>query len=58
MSFARSLRPVATLVASAVLGGVVAVGAVALLGGLDGHHCRDGDSGSAAVQARTSVGRR
>jgi len=34
MSF-RSLRPVATLVASAVLGGVVAVGAVALLGGLD-----------------------
>jgi S1-C subfamily serine protease len=35
MSFARSLRPVATLVATAVLGGVVAVGAVALLGGLD-----------------------
>ena len=34
MSF-RSLRPVVTLVASAVLGGVVAVGAVALLGGLD-----------------------
>jgi S1-C subfamily serine protease len=35
MSRVRSLRPVATLVASAVLGGVVAVGAVALLGGLD-----------------------
>jgi S1-C subfamily serine protease len=35
MSLARSLRPVAALVASAVLGGVVAVGAVALLGGLD-----------------------
>ena len=35
MSFA-SLRSVAVLVASAVLGGVVAVGAVALLGGLDG----------------------
>ncbi len=35
MSVARSLRPVATLVASAVLGGVVAVGAVALVGGLD-----------------------
>jgi S1-C subfamily serine protease len=35
MSFARSLRPFAALVASAVLGGVVAVGAVALLGGLD-----------------------
>ncbi len=34
MSFA-SFRPVATLVASAILGGVVAVGAVALLGGLD-----------------------
>ena len=34
MSF-RSLRPVAILVASALLGGVVAVGAVALLGGLD-----------------------
>ena len=34
MSFA-SLRPVAALVASAILGGVVAVGAVALLGGLD-----------------------
>jgi S1-C subfamily serine protease len=31
-----SLRPVAALVASAVLGGIVAVGAVALLGGLDG----------------------
>jgi S1-C subfamily serine protease len=35
MSRVRSVRPVATLVASAVLGGVVAVGAVALLGGLD-----------------------
>jgi S1-C subfamily serine protease len=35
MSFARSLRPFAALTASAVLGGVVAVGAVALLGGLD-----------------------
>ena len=35
MSFVRSLRPVAALVVSAVLGGVVAVGAVALLGGLD-----------------------
>jgi len=34
MSFA-SLRPVAALVGSAVLGGVVAVGAVALLGGLE-----------------------
>ncbi len=30
-----SLRPVAALVASAALGGIVAVGAVALLGGLD-----------------------
>jgi S1-C subfamily serine protease len=35
MSF-QSWRPVAALVASAALGGVVAVGAVALLGGLDG----------------------
>jgi putative serine protease PepD len=35
MSRLRSVRPVATLVAAAVLGGVVAVGAVALLGGLD-----------------------
>jgi putative serine protease PepD len=35
MSRVRSVRPVATLVAAAVLGGVVAVGAVALLGGLD-----------------------
>jgi S1-C subfamily serine protease len=35
MSFARSLRPFAALVVSAVLGGVVAVGAVALLGRLD-----------------------
>jgi S1-C subfamily serine protease len=35
MSLARSLRPFAALTASAVLGGVVAVGAVALLGGLD-----------------------
>jgi S1-C subfamily serine protease len=35
MSRVNSLRPVATLVASAVLGGVVAVGAVAALGGLD-----------------------
>jgi S1-C subfamily serine protease len=35
MSFAP-LRPVAALVASGLLGGVVAVGAVALLGGLDG----------------------
>jgi S1-C subfamily serine protease len=35
MSFS-SLRPVAALVASAALGGIVAVGAVALLGGLDG----------------------
>jgi S1-C subfamily serine protease len=35
MSRVRSVRPIATLVASAVLGGVVAVGAVALLGGLD-----------------------
>jgi S1-C subfamily serine protease len=34
MSFA-SLRPFAALVASAILGGVVAVGAVAVLGGLD-----------------------
>ena len=34
MSFA-SFRPIAALVASAILGGVVAVGAVALLGGLD-----------------------
>ena len=34
MSFA-SFRPVAAFVASAILGGVVAVGAVALLGGLD-----------------------
>ena len=34
MSFA-SLRPFAALVASAIVGGVVAVGAVALLGGLD-----------------------
>jgi S1-C subfamily serine protease len=35
MSLARSLRPFAALVASAALGGVVAVGAVALLGGLE-----------------------
>ena len=48
MSFARSLRPFAALVASAVLGGVVAVGAVALLGGLDSRHDRrHGDIGSA-----------
>jgi S1-C subfamily serine protease len=36
MSVGRSLGPIAALVASAALGGVVAVGAVALLGGLDG----------------------
>jgi S1-C subfamily serine protease len=36
MSALRSLRPYAALLATAVLGGVVAVGAVALLGGLDG----------------------
>lgn len=36
MSGSRSLRSLAALFATAVLGGVVAVGAVALLGGLDG----------------------
>lgn len=36
MSGSRSLRSFAALFATAVLGGVVAVGAVALLGGLDG----------------------
>ena len=36
MSALRSLRPFAALLATAVLGGVVAVGAVALLGGLEG----------------------
>src|SRR3990170_4853338 len=36
MSALRSLRPYAALFATAVLGGVVAVGAVALLGGLEG----------------------
>ena len=36
MSGSRSLRSFAALVATAVLGGVVAVGAVALLGGLEG----------------------
>ena len=36
MSVGRSLGPIAALVASAALGGAVAVGAVALLGGLDG----------------------
>jgi putative serine protease PepD len=36
MSVGRSLGPIAALVASAALGGVVAVGAVALVGGLDG----------------------
>ena len=36
MSVGRSLGPIAALVASAALGGTVAVGAVALLGGLDG----------------------
>ncbi|MEP7224187.1 MAG: trypsin-like peptidase domain-containing protein [Actinomycetota bacterium] len=36
MSALRSLRPYAALLATAVLGGVVAVGAVALLGGLEG----------------------
>ena len=46
MSF-RMLRPVAALVASAVLGGVVAVGAVALLGGLD--------SGTTVVTETTAV---
>jgi S1-C subfamily serine protease len=36
MSLLRSLRPYAALVATAALGGAVAVGAVALLGGLEG----------------------
>jgi len=36
MSALRSLRPYAALFATAVFGGVVAVGAVALLGGLEG----------------------
>ena len=36
MSALRSLRSFAALLATAVLGGVVAVGAVALLGGLEG----------------------
>lgn len=36
MSSLRSLRPYAALVAAATLGGAVAVGAVALLGGLEG----------------------
>jgi S1-C subfamily serine protease len=36
MSALRSLRPYAALLATATLGGVVAVGAVALLGGLEG----------------------
>ena len=36
MSALRSLRSLAALLATAVLGGVVAVGAVALLGGLEG----------------------
>jgi len=36
MSALRSLRPYAALLATAVLGGVVAVGAVARLGGLEG----------------------
>jgi len=36
MSVGRTLGPIAALVASAALGGVVAVGAVALLGGLGG----------------------
>ena len=36
MSVGRSLGPIAALVASAALGGAVAVGAVALLGGLGG----------------------
>ncbi len=36
MSALRSLRPYAALLATAVVGGVVAVGAVALLGGLEG----------------------
>jgi S1-C subfamily serine protease len=36
MSVGRTLGPVAALVASAAVGGAVAVGAVALLGGLDG----------------------
>jgi S1-C subfamily serine protease len=36
MSVGRSLGPIVALVASAALGGAVAVGAVALLGGLDG----------------------
>jgi S1-C subfamily serine protease len=37
MSELRALRPVAVLLATAVLGGVVAVAAVALLGGLEGN---------------------
>ena len=36
MSFARSLRPVAAFAAAGILGGFVAVGAVAALGGFDG----------------------
>ena len=59
MSRLRSVRPVAALVAAAVLGGVVAVGAVALLGGLDQtHDRRHGDRGSTIVEARAGVRRR
>ncbi len=56
MSFA-SLRPVAALVASAVLGGVVAVGAVALLGGLDSGTTVVTET-AAAPQPRARAGRR
>jgi S1-C subfamily serine protease len=48
MSVGRSLGPIAALVAAAALGGAVAVGAVALLGGLDG--------GETTVVTETSAG--
>ena len=57
MSFA-SFRPVAALVASAVLGGVVAVGAVALLGGLDGGTTVVTETSAAPQPSACASGRR
>ena len=58
MSVGRALGPIAALVASAALGGAVAIGAVALLGGLDGGDTTVVTETSAAGRASPGAGRR
>ena len=52
----RSLRPYAALLATAVLGGVVAVGAVALLGGLEGETTVITETGASPSPSTTLTG--